>query len=275
MDRSISGFVVLFSVCVSLSGQWLHYPTAGIPRTPDGKPNLSAPAPKTPDGKPDLSGIWQWLRKPGLTLFLDLTPNVAQPIPYKPEWGALAKARGTGLRNDEPLSNCMPMGIVEQDTIDNTLWKIVQIPGLVVILHEWNVAWRQIFTDGRPFPEDMQPAWDGYSVGKWDGDTLVVQTTGFRETVPTARTPTSGIWLDTAGDPLTEAGKVTERFRRLDFGHLDIEITIDDPKAYTKPWTFTTHEILVPDTELMESVCKENEQDIEHLNAVEHLNKAK
>jgi hypothetical protein len=258
MYRSISGFSALLLACVSLSGQWLKYPTAGLPRTPEGKPNLSAPAPKTPDGKPDLSGIWQWLRRPGPGIF-NFGPNKADCIgdclPYKPEAAALAKERGAPPRNTEPLTLCLPMGVVEQDLIDNTLWKIIQIPGLVLVLHEWNMGWRQIFTDGRPFPADMQPAWDGYSIGKWDGDTLVVQSTGFRD----------GTWLDTSGDVLTDAAKITERFHRPDFGHLDIQITVDDSKAYTKPWTFVTHEVLAPDTELMESVCAENEKDLKHM----------
>jgi hypothetical protein len=256
MKRSISGFAVLLSACISLSGQWLKYPTAGLPRTPDGKPNLSAPAPKTADGKPDLSGIWDVERAPGQRgpgAFVNIGPAVKDGLPYKPEGLALKKAR---THFEEPLTNCLPMGIMEMNTVDNgTLRKIVQIPGLVLMLHEWNVSFRQIFTDGRPFPADMQPAWNGYSIGKWDGDTLVVQTTGFRD----------GGWLDTVGDVLTDAGKITEKFHRSDFGHMQIEITVDDPKAYTMPWTFKLNQILVPDTEVMESICAENEKDLKHI----------
>ena len=124
-----------------------------------------------------------------------------------------------------------------------------------MILNEYNKSYRQIFTDGRPLPADMQPAWDGYSTGKWDGDVLVVQTTGFRD----------GIWLDAFGDPLTDAGKITERFRRIDYGHLEIELTVDDPKAYTRPWTVTLYQILAINTDLLDYICLENEKDIQHM----------
>ena len=135
--------------------------------------------------------------------------------------------------------------------------KIVQTPGMLVILIEYNMSYRQIFLDGRPLPADPNPAWDGYSTGKWEGDTLVVETTGFRD----------GQWLDAGGDPMTDAAKVTNRFRRPDFGHLEIEITIDDPKAYTKPWSTKVSEVLAPDTDLLEFVCKENEKDLQHISA--------
>jgi len=133
--------------------------------------------------------------------------------------------------------------------------KIVQTPGLVLILNEYNKTYRQIFTDGRPLPKDPQPAWDGYSIGKWDGDTLVVETTGFRD----------GIWLDAFGDPLTDAAKVTERFHRVDYGHLEIELTVDDPKAYTKPWTIKLPQLLAINTDLLDYICLENEKDLRHL----------
>jgi len=258
MGRSISGFIVLFSTCASLSAQWLHYPTPGIPRTPDGKPNLSAPAPKTPDGKPDLSGIWNIEDNPGQTQFLDLAPSVTGGLPYRPGMAELAKARSAPPKTGEPITRCLPIGIVERHTWVGGLKKIVQIPGLFLILNEYNASFRQIFSDGRPLPtDDLQPAWDGYSTGTWKGDTLVVETTGFRD----------GQWLDTAGDPLTDAAKVTERFRRVDFGHLEVEITIDDPKAYTRPWTVKVNQVLVPDTDLLEFICLENEKDIQHMNA--------
>jgi hypothetical protein len=131
----------------------------------------------------------------------------------------------------------------------------VQTPGLVVILNEYNKSYRQIFTDGRPLPADMQPAWDGYSIGKWEGDRLVVTTTGFRD----------GIWLDAFGDPMTDAATITERFRRVDYGHLETELTVDDPKAYTKPWTIKLYHAIAPDTDLIDYICLENEKDISHM----------
>ena len=257
MSRSVSIVFVLLSTCVSLCAQWAHYPTPGIPRMPDGKPNLSAAAPKTPDGKPDLSGIWNVQDSPGQTQFLDLAPSVAGGLPYRPGVAEMAKARSAPPKTTEPITRCLPIGIVERHTWIGGLKKIVQIPGLLLILNEYNASFRQIFTDGRPLPPNDQPAWDGYSTGKWEGDTLVVQTTGFRD----------GQWLDTEGNPLTDAARMTERFRRVDFGHLQIDITIDDPKAYTKPWTFKVNQVLVPDTDLLEFICLENEKDVQHMNA--------
>ncbi len=257
MGRSISLFVVLLSTSVSLSAQWLHYPTPGIPRTRDGKPNLSARASRTPDGKPDLSGVWNIQDAPGQTQFLDVAPGVPGGLPYRPGMAELAKARSAPPKTSEPITRCLPIGIVERHTWIGGLKKIVQTPGLLLILNEYNASFRQIFTDGRPLPAIDQTAWDGYSSGKWEGDTLIVQTTGFRD----------GQWLDTEGNPLTDDAKVTERFRRPDFGHLQVDITIDDPKAYAKPFTFRVNQVLVPDTELLEFICLENEKDVQHMNA--------
>ena len=175
-------------------------------------------------------------------------------LPYQPGMSDLAKTRRTPPKTDEPLTRCLPIGIVERYT-HNEMKKIVQTPGLVLILNEYNKTYRQIFTDGRPLPKDPQPAWDGYSIGKWDGDTLVVETTGFRD----------GIWLDAFGDPLTDAAKVTERFHRVDYGHLEIELTVDDPKAYTKPWTIKLPQLLAINTDLLDYICLENEKDLRHL----------
>ena len=257
MARSVFVFAILISTSVSLFAQWLRHPTPGIPRTRDGKPNLSAPAPRTPDGKPDLSGIWNIQDNPGQTQFLDIASSVQGGLPYRPGMAELAKARNTPPKTSEPITRCLPIGIVERHTWVGGLKKIVQNPGLLLILNEYNTSFRQIFTDGRRLPTIDQTAWDGYSIGKWEGDTLVVETTGFRD----------GQWLDTAGDPLTDAAKLTERFRRVDFGHLQVEITIDDPKPYTKPFSFKINQVLVPDTELLEFICLENERDIQHMNA--------
>ncbi len=246
-------------------GQWLNYPAPGIPRAKDGKPNLSAPAPRTRDGKPDLSGIWDVLHNRPCPPegcadmfipqeFLDIGFSLQGGLPYQPWASALAKKRAEENRKDDPNVYCMPVGIVRMYTTP-LFRKIIQTPGLVVILNERNAEYRQIFTDGRALPADPQPSWNGYSSGKWDGDTLVVQTIGFRD----------GTWLDANGSPLTEAGKITERIRRVNFGKLEIEITVDDPKAYTKPWTVTLTQILTPDTDLLDYYCSENEKDVPHL----------
>lgn len=175
MGRSISVFVILLLNSVSLWAQWLKYPTRGIPRTRDGKPNLSARAPRTLDGKPDLSGIWNIQDAPGQTQFLDLAPSVPGGLPYRSGMADLAKARRAPPKTSEPITRCLPIGVVERHTWIGGLKKIVQTPGLLLILNEYNSSFRQIFTDGRPMPTIDQTAWDGYSTGKWEGDTLIVQ----------------------------------------------------------------------------------------------------
>jgi hypothetical protein len=226
-------------------GQWLKYPTPGIPRTKDGKPDLSGPAPRTPDGKPDLSGIWgRGGRVPEL-----------KDVPLRPEVRALAVQISESQNNkDQPLAQCLPHFMVHIAPL--SLYKIVQTPGLIVILYESQgmPLPRQIFTDGRPLPDDPTPSWNGYSSGKWEGDTLVVQSNGFRD----------GIWLDASGSPMTEAARMLEKFRRPRYGTLEIEITVDDPKAYTAPWTVKLKQPLVVDTELLDYICLENERDARH-----------
>jgi hypothetical protein len=246
------------------SAQWLDYPTARMPRTPDGAPNLKAPAPRTPDGKPDLSGIWRPanpLPCNGVTLicgdlpispqFRNIGAGLKEPIPYR-QW-AIDRMKSKGL-TDDPYVRCITPGGPRMHLLP-TMKKVIQTPALLAILDEYNANYRQIFTDGRPFPEDPQPSYAGYSVGKWVGDTLVVESIGYRDDQ----------WLDSAGSPLTEAAKVTERFRRPNFGTLEIEITIDDQKAYTKPWTVTVTQDLAPDTELLDANCLENEKDVQHM----------
>jgi hypothetical protein len=259
---AIGGFLLILTPA---SAQWLNYPTPGVPRNPDGKPNLAAPAPRSSEGKPDLSGIWE----PTASLnpeqisgnaysgqFVDLGSELPGGIPYT-RWAAdLVKARNANLRRDDPGTHCLPIGPTLLHTTP-LLRKIVQTPGLLVILNERDVSYRQIFTDGRPLPIDPQPAWNGYSSGKWEGSILLVTTSGFRD----------GNWLDRNGSPLTEVGKLTERFRRLDYGHLEIEVTVDDAKAYTRPWTVTLKQRIVPDTELIDYVCNENEKDTQHFGA--------
>jgi hypothetical protein len=264
---AVAAFLVLTGASQSASAQWLHYPTPGIPRTPDGKPNLSAPAPRAPDGKPDFSGIWGWEdnrpcpaegcpdAKVGQEFF-NFGWSLKDGLPYQPWAADLVKARRAASSKDDPQSRCLPRGALRIFT-DGTYKKIIQTPGLLIILTERNAMYRQIFTDARPLPDDPNPSWNGYSSGKWEGDTLVVDTIGFRD---------DG-WLDVWGSPLTSAAKVTERFRRPNFGKLEIEITVNDPKAYTKPWTIKLNQPLVTDTEMLDYICQENERDYEHFTA--------
>jgi len=250
---------------VTLSAQWLKYPTAGVPRTEDGKPNLMAPAPRTADGKPDLSGIWDIEHNRPCPPagcadmevgqeFVNIGWGLEGGLPYQPWAAATRKARMEENGKDDPSSHCLPRGALRGHT-SPLLTKFVQVPGLLVLLSESNTSFRQIFTDGRPLPEVEQPTFNGYSVGRWDGDTLVVQTIGFKD----------GMWLDRSGSPMTDAAKMTEKFRRTSYGKMDIEITFDDPKAYTAPWTVTLHHTIVVDTDLLDYICLENEKDIAHL----------
>jgi len=273
---------VLALICVSsalLPAQWINYQTAGVPRSRDGKPNLSAPAPRTRNGKPDLSGMW-WsagrtlpcpelmggpknCAEKGLGLAgqqgtdlpaqaVNIAAGLEGGLPYQP-WAREAVRQ----RSDDPLSDphsrCLPSNVPRGYLLPH-IQKFIQTDGLLIILNEFNASYRQVFMDGRPLPVDPQPSWDGYSTAKWDGDSLVIQTIGFRD----------DLWLDGSGNPLTEAAKVTERIRRPNFGSLEIELTVDDRKAYTKPWTVNLRQFLVLDTELMDEICLEGEKSIQH-----------
>ena len=235
------------------SAQWLDYPTPGIPRLPNGKPNLAAPTPRTADGKVDLSGLYQAdnARYFG-NIAADFKPG---EFPIQPWAAALAKGREESNRKDDPYSHCLPLGVPRINT-GNRPFKIYQLPRAVVILYEATYMFREIFLDGRPLPKDPQPTWMGYSVGRWEGDTLVVETAGFHDKP----------WLDgDKGHPQSDALHVTERFRRINFGTLEIQVTIDDPKAYTKPFTVKQGLHLIPDSEILENICNENERDAGHL----------
>jgi hypothetical protein len=254
MNRSTGSLLaaILTIAAMPAAGQWLNYPTPGIPRTPDGKPNLSAPTPKTPDGKPDLSGIWV-ANRGNLEYFEDLGAGGTE-IPMLPWAKALYKERMENLQKGHPSERCLTHGVTDFDT-HLTLRRVIQTPGIIAILFEAYFHYRQIFLDGRLLPKPTQPAYLGYSVGQWEGDTLVVDTGGLND---------QG-WLDMNGHPQTEATHVIERFRRRNFGHIDLEVTIDDPKAYTKPWTVTLPGWdFAPDQEMIESIC-ENEKDAAHL----------
>jgi hypothetical protein len=229
--------------------QWLDYPTPGTPRLPDGKPNLAAPAPRTPDGKPDLSGVW---RGAGPIYRFNIAQDL-QPGDIQPWAEALFLKRVRDSRKDSPLARCLPVSVPFHNFFNLT--RIVQTPALMVLLYESpNGPHRTVFTDGRDLPKDPNPTWLGYSIGRWDGDTLVITTAGFNDKA----------WLDSAGHPQTESLRLTERLRRRDFGHMDFDITVDDPKAFTKPFTIKAERVLAADTDLLEDVC-ENESDARHL----------
>jgi hypothetical protein len=255
--------VATLLVAAPASAQWLNYPTAGVPRDARGKPNLSAPAPRAVDGKPDLSGVWQLdgtcppegcIDYPVGPEFRNFGARLSGGLPYQPWAAALVKERSALVGRDDPVAWCKPAGVLRLLTFPPPR-KLLQLPGLVVLLSERDVTFRQIFTDGRPLPEDPEPSFNGYSTGRWAQDTLVVETIGLRD----------GIWIDRNGSPMTDAARITERFHRVNYGRLDVEVTVNDPKAYTKPWTVTLHQKILPDTDLLEYHCNDNEKDRAHL----------
>jgi len=261
-----------------LFAQWQNYATAGVPRSADGKPNLSGPTPRTADGKPDLTGVWQYTRPPGTpapapppppqpaqtgeiiplavrqSQFWNLGASFKDGLPFQPWAAELHRQRVAENSKDNPDAHCLPLGVMQLHTHGQPR-KMIQTPDVTAIIYEANSGLRQIFTDGRTLPKDPEPWWYGYSIGHWEGDTLVVESTRFKDLG----------WLDVEGSTLTESGTIIERFRRPDFGHLEIEVTIDDPKAYTKPWTVTVHQRIMAEAELIEFVCGENDKDETHL----------
>jgi hypothetical protein len=283
--------VVVVAAAPTLVAQWPRYPTGNVPKTADGKPDLSAPAPRAADGKPDLSGVWETVPcidcpdanrgssgagalppadgrgaagappagqgrgaagapaagrgQGGGFLFGNIGATLPDGAPYQPWAADLVKKRMADNSKDNPDAHCLPMGIM-QLTSHPYPRKIIQTPSEVIVIYEGSgTTVRELFLDGRRPDKDADPWWNGYSTGRWEGDTLVVETTGFMD---------DG-WLDVRGSPLTSAGKVTERFRRLNFGYLEIEVTIDDPKAYTKPFTVKVNNRIMLETQLIEFVC--------------------
>jgi hypothetical protein len=255
---------MFLALWIPIDAQWIRYPTDGVPRTADGKPNLAASPPRMADGKPDFSGVWEnegyvagaeGTGPMPKTVFFDLSFGMkgARP-PYQPWAADLYAERKDQNAKDNPDARCLPIGALQM--LAHPLpKKILHRPGLLVLLHERNMEFRQIFTDGRRLPDDPQPSWYGYSSGRWEGDTLVVNTVGFRD----------GLWADFFGSPLTDQAKMTERYRRPRFGVLEVEVTIDDPKAYTRPWTVNVNQRLGLDMELLEYACLENEKDVPRL----------
>ena len=253
----LTGAMVAWLGASSVDAQWPSYPWKNVPRTKDGKIDMNAPPPRTADGHPDLSGFWmpgatirdqvKWL----LNFAADMKP---QDIPLQPWARELYNERIANNGKDHPGVRCWPSGIPEKNNIPDGL-KVVQTPDVMIFLHESRTIYRQIFTDGRSLPKNAQPTWMGYSVGHWEGDTFIVETIG----------QNGKTWLDMRGLPATESLRVIERFTRPSIGRININVTIDDPKAYTKPWDVQLAWRLVPDTDLIESICEENNKDLPHM----------
>lgn len=260
MKRNCLLLALLVATGASVNAQWLNYPTRGVPRTLDGKPDLTAPAPRTPDGKPDFAGIWQLQPRPcgpggcgdypAAAEFLNFGATLPGGLPYQPWAATLVQEPTAQLGRDDPVGFCKPAGALRILTFP-PYRKFLQLPDLFVILSERDVTYRQIFMDGRPLPDDLTPTPNGYSIGRWEGDVLVVTSRGFRE----------GTWIDRNGSPMSETTRLTERFRRVNYGRVEIQVTVDDPKVYTKPWTVTLVQQIVLDTELLDYHCTDNEKD--------------
>jgi hypothetical protein len=275
-------FALLALFSAGAYAQWLNYPTPGTPRTPDGKANLAAPAPRAANGKPDLSGVWHvhptsleemkrlfgdkvgLINVPGMeidtiskyatNILADFKP---EEVAMRPRAAEIFRRRTSGMEAF-PGATCVPMGIPNAGLVSEAT-KFIQSARQLIILYESDGTHRQIYTDGRALPKEIvQPAWLGYSAGKWERDTLVVETAGFND-----RT-----WLDVMGHPHSEALHTTERYRRRDFGHLDVEMTLDDPEMYTKPFAIKYTFDLLPDSDVFETVCNENEKDRAHIPGV-------
>jgi hypothetical protein len=273
MKTDFAVALVLVTFVVGAQAQWVDHPTPGTPRTKDGKADLSAAVPKAADGKPDLSGLWQAEHAtiPELRRLMEGGVNgLGEDLPskyfidiladFKPGESPALPATAEALRKNRaamggsPITKCLPAGVPWVDAFPSP-FKIIQTPGMIAILYEADNSFRQIFVDGRKLPEDPVPSWAGYSVGKWDGDSLVVESNGFKDQS----------WLDAGGHTHSDAMRVTERFRRRDFGHMEVQVTVDDPKAYSKPFTIKITENLLPDTNILEYICLENEHDVPHL----------
>src|SRR5438132_9468837 len=263
MNSIAATVAALLLFASTASAQWAKNPAGSIPRTGEGKPNLSARAPKARDGKIDLSGVWLSDVDPKGTpqgvenqvfpqYFINIAADLKQDaVPFQPSAQALFMQRLQNNGKDAPTAHCKPSGVPMLNSVPLP-YKIIQTPRLIAILYEENTVFRQIFLDGRQPVKDPEPRWMGYSTGKWEGETLVVDTVGFNDQS----------WLDAMGHPHSENMHLIERFRRRDTGHLEVEVTIDDPKAYTKPITYTQKATILPGEDLLEYFCTENEKDV-------------
>ena len=257
------------ALAMPAAAQWPPYPTPNVPRLANGEPDLAGPVPMTADGKPDLSGIWTFVRRgdrgeqgrpvgepvepppgaPPFVNFWDLGFGFENGLPYRPWAAELRELRMANNGIGNPDSYCLPLGHMQFHTHLQPR-KIIQNPDVIVILYEASAGVRQIFTDGRSLPDnDPLPWWYGYSVGRWEDDTLIVETSHLRD---------DG-WLDFNGSPFTDEARITERFRRINFGRIEIDVTIDDPKAYTEPFTVRVEHDIMLDTNLIEWVCEDEQ----------------
>jgi len=280
----IAALAVVFvgGALAPLRAQWFNYPSTRAPRTPAGAVDLSAAAPRLTNGKPDLSGVWMTaeplcvirgtapisellkMNPPSRTCpprtasfsrqSINLGIDMPGGLPYQPWLATLVDERTKNQATDDPHIRCLPDFFLRAYGLPHYL-KFVHTPDLLVMLNEYNGTYRQVFTDGRPLPEARNPSWQGYSTATWSDDTLVIDTVGFRD----------DLWIDWDGSVITEGAKVRERIRRPDFGHIEIEVTVDDPKAYTKPWTVTLRQQFASDTELIDEICAEGERFVEKL----------
>ncbi len=259
----IIAVVVVAFLSTDVSGQWFKHPTPNVPRLPNGSVNVAAPAPKAANGKPDLSGIWladnhlpcppllrdgsDCLEKMPLSAWAyHIDADLKGGLPYQPWAAAAVKQRSADNSKDDPHVSCLPSNPPRMYTLPHYL-RLLQTPDMLVMLNEYNTAYRLIYMDGRPLPVDPQPSWNGYSTAEWEGDVLVIRTVGLRD----------DLWLDMAGSPLTSAATLTERLRRPDYGTLEIDFTVDDPKAYTRPWTVRLRQTIVVDSDLIDEICLE------------------
>ena len=289
MSRAIAGTAVIVTICsVSMAGQWPKYQAPGVPRDAEGRVRMDAQTPRMPDGKPDLSGNWIRFRgegafaapelsglvrnqaapaqavapaadpnSPPIAAFWEIGANVPGGLPFT-QWATELKKRRMALNDKEnPDANCLPMGLT-QFHMHGQPRKIMQNAGVIALMYEANYGLRYIYIDGRPLPPlgSVQPFWYGYSVGRWEGDTLVVETNNLRG----AETGGSDGWLDVRGSPYSDQAKFIERIRRPTYGKLEIDITVDDPKAYTRPFTVRVNQQISTDDEIIEFICNENQQ---------------
>jgi len=268
-QRSVAHLILLGTLLApTLAAQWIKHPAAGVPRKADGTVNAAAETPRMPNGKPDFSGIWTSdevdPRRPGIPpnpndattsrRMINLGVELPGGLPYQPWLAPLVKERTANKAVDDPHIRCMPDNFLRAYGMPHLL-KFIHTPDIFVTLNEWNAGYRQVFTDGRPLPKDPFPSWQGYSTATWSGDALVIDTIGIR----------NDTWIDWNGSEVTEQAKVREEIRRPDFGHIEIKVTVDDPKAYTKPWTVLIKERLLADVELIDEICLENEQSLKHM----------
>ena len=252
---------------VPAAAQWIGYATSGVPRRADGSVDMGAPAPRLADGKPDLSGIWisdvtpegeespsNVFTLPSSRHMRNMGVDLPAGLPYQDWLIPIVEEHSANLAINDPHIRCLPDNFLRAYGLPHML-KFVHGPELLVVLNEMNAGYRQVFTDARPLPDEPTPSWQGYSSAHWSGDTLVVDTIGVRD----------GTWIDWSGSVITEAARVREEIRRPDFGHLEIQVTVDDPRAYTEPWTVNLRQRIVVDGELIDEICLENEQFVERM----------